>query len=381
MSSQPVETPAVEATPAAAPEVATPAEETPAPATEAPAAESATEDTTAPAAPAEPEVTPIQALYAAANEHGHPEIWGVTLADPDTDVPSQIVFQKYLNANDGSLAKAKEQLLKTLQWRADTKPLELIEQEYTREKFDGLGYVTTYYNDTAAAYKSDEPETKEVFTWNIYGNAKDKVATFGAIDEFIKWRVALMELALQDLSLATATKKITADYDPYKLLQVHDYKSISFLRQSSEVKGASKTTIEVFAQNYPELLKEKFFVNVPAIMGFVYAFMKVFVAAKTIKKFHPMSNGNNLAKELSSSKVVGLGEKLPSEYGGKGEKLSSAQSKQPKLTAAVEVPEETAAAEEASEDAAAEPAAAGEPEKDITSATEPAAPAKEEATA
>ncbi len=67
-----------------------------------------------------------------------------------------------------------------------------------------------------------------------------------------------MELALQELSIATATKPITADYDPYKIYQVHDYKDISFLRQSAPVKSASSETIRVFAQNYPELLKEKF---------------------------------------------------------------------------------------------------------------------------
>src|SRR6202012_4867917 len=110
------------------------------------------------------------------------------------------------------------------------------------------------------------------------------------------------------------------DYDPYKILQVHDYKSISFLRQSPTVKAASTETIKVFAQNYPELLKEKFFVNVPAFMVFIYTFMKLFVAAKTIKKFHPMSNGANLAKEMAtSSKVKGLGGLLPTEYGGRGE--------------------------------------------------------------
>lgn len=127
-----------------------------------------------------------------------------------------------------------------------------------------------------------------------------------------------MELALQDLGIDKATKPITAEYDPYKIYQVHDYKSISFLRSPPQVKSASSETIKVFAQNYPELLKEKFFVNVPAIMGFVYSFMKLFVAAKTIKKFHPMSNGGNLHLEFADSKVKGLGEKLPAEYGGKG---------------------------------------------------------------
>ena len=141
---------------------------------------------------------------------------------------------------------------------------------------------------------------------------------------FLEWRVALMEQALQDLSISTATKPITADYDPYKIFQVHDYKSVSFFRQNSEVKEASKETIKVFAQNYPELLKEKFFVNVPAIMGAIYAFMKLFVAAKTVKKFHPMSNGGALAQEFAESKVQGLGEMLPKEYGGKGDDLKSA---------------------------------------------------------
>ena len=127
-----------------------------------------------------------------------------------------------------------------------------------------------------------------------------------------------MELALRELSISSATIPITADEDSYKIFQVHDYKSVSFFRQSAEVKEASKETIKQFAMNYPELLKEKFFVNVPGIMGFVYGFMKLFVAAKTVRKFHPMSNGGALAGEFAESKVEGLGEMLPGEYGGRG---------------------------------------------------------------
>ena len=58
-------------------------------------------------------------------------------------------------------------------------------------------------------------------------------------------------------------------------------------------------------------------------MGFIYAFFKLIVAAKTAKKFHPMSNGANLAQEFGDSKVSQLGEKLPSEYGGKGADLKA----------------------------------------------------------
>ncbi|RYP11713.1 hypothetical protein DL767_011034 [Monosporascus sp. MG133] len=253
------------------------------------------EDSPAPK-PDEP-TTPLQELWAVAKAHSHPEIWGVTLEDPATHVPSQIVFQKYLNANDGDVVQARDQLTKTLDWRAKTKPLDLIKQSFSKAKFEGLGYVTSY---SSGQSKETEPEAKEVFTWNIYGGVKNIDETFGKLEEFINWRVALMELALQELSISTATKPISVDYDPYKIYQVHDYKGISFLRQSPQVKAA-----------------------IPALMGFMYAFMKLFVAAKTAKKFHPMSNGGGLAKEFSDSKVEKLGEKLPPEYGGKGADLKS----------------------------------------------------------
>ncbi|KAI1765070.1 CRAL/TRIO domain-containing protein [Hypoxylon sp. FL1150] len=274
--------------------------------------------------PDEP-TTPLQELWATARSHTHPEVWGVTLADPATHIPSQIVLQKYLNANDGDVVKARDQLTKTLDWRAKLQPLQLIKKSYNKAKFEGLGYVTKYADSEE---KADDPESREIFTWNIYGGVKSIDETFGNLEEFINWRVALMELAVQELALPAATRPITADSDPYKIYQVHDYKSISFLRQSPSVKAASTETIKVFATAYPELLKEKFFVNVPVIMGFMYGLMKLFVAAKTIKKFHPMSNGGALSKEFAESKVPGLGEKLPAEYGGKGADLKT-QGKEP----------------------------------------------------
>ncbi|KAG9786149.1 hypothetical protein KCU88_g2340, partial [Aureobasidium melanogenum] len=280
---------------------------------------------------ADKKATPIEELWALAKSHGHGEIWGVTLADPANHVPTQIILQKYLNANDGDVGKAKDQLRKTLDWRTKMQPLEWIKKKFNRNKFQGLGYVTVY-----GEADSVDPEAKEIITWNIYGSVKNMEETFGNLDEFIEWRVALMEEALQSLDISKATKPITADHDPYKIIQVHDYKSISFLRQSPVVKAASTKTIEVFAQNYPELLKEKFFVNVPAFMGFVYALMKLFVAPKTLKKFHPMSNGANLSKEFTHSKVKGLGELIPKEYGGKGADLNSV-GRQPPLEEEQEV--------------------------------------------
>ncbi|KAK7961608.1 uncharacterized protein PG986_002433 [Apiospora aurea] len=328
------------------------AEKTAAEASEAPAKAEGAETSAKAEEPAKAEASTAAAsaepakAEAETTSPSHPEIWGVTLQDPSHHVPNQIIFQKYLNANDGDLAKAKDQLTKTLAWRRETKPLETTKATWSKDKFDALGYVTTYRagadpsshkdDDASASAKeakgkgkegSDDPEAKEVFTWNVYGNVKDMDVTFSDRNEFLDWRVGLMELAMQELDIASATKPITADWDPYKIYQVHDYKSVSFLRQNAKVKAAVNETVKVFGQNYPELLKQKFFVNVPVIMGWIYAVVKVFVAERTAKKFHPMGNGANMSAEFADSKVPGLGQMLPKEYGGQGEPLA-AQGKQ-----------------------------------------------------
>lgn len=123
-----------------------------------------------------------------------------------------------------------------------------------------------------------------------------------------------MELSVKELDLASATEKIPENgIDPYRMVQVHDYLNVSFLRMDPTIKAASTETIKTFSMAYPELLKEKFFVNVPVLMGWVFAAMKLFLSPDTIKKFHPLSYGSSLAGELSS-----FGQELPTAYGGKG---------------------------------------------------------------
>ncbi|KFZ08281.1 hypothetical protein V502_09434, partial [Pseudogymnoascus sp. VKM F-4520 (FW-2644)] len=75
--------------------------------------------------------------------------------------------------------------------------------------------------------------------------------------------------------------------------------------------------IQTFAMAYPELVKEKFFVNVPLAMGWVFAALKLFLSAETIKKFHPLSYGGSLAGEIPE-----CGAQLPEVYGGKGVPLT-----------------------------------------------------------
>jgi hypothetical protein len=110
--------------------------------------------------------TPLKELFAhlpaIISSTNHSEIWGVKLTDPFTSIPTQIILQKYLNANDQDVNRAKDQLTKSLAWRAKMKPLELTKAKYSKEKFGRLGYVTVYDGD---AEESTEPEAKEIFTW------------------------------------------------------------------------------------------------------------------------------------------------------------------------------------------------------------------------
>lgn len=151
-----------------------------------------------------------------------------------------------------------------------------------------------------------------------------------------------MELAVKDLKLNEATTVMDYDgEDPYQMVQVHDYLNVSFLRMNPKVKAATKKTIEVFAMAYPELLSEKFFVNVPSIMGWMFTAMKVFLSKNTTRKFHPITNGVNLAREFPA-----LVDQFPAAYGGKGSELQkSARTVNLDQSEPAEVPKESAAKE------------------------------------
>ncbi|KAF3479490.1 CRAL/TRIO domain-containing protein [Arthroderma uncinatum] len=239
---------------------------------------------------------------------GHKEMWGVPLKD-STDIPTVNIMIKFLRANEGNVKAAEEQLTKALAWRKEMDPLSIVaDMKFSAKKYKNLGFITTYGVD----------EAKSVFTWNIYGAVKNIEETFGDLTEFIKWRVALMELAIRELDLDMARTAIPAiGEDSYQMFQVHDYQNVSFLRMSPTIRNASRETINVFSMAYPELLREKFFVNVPVVMGWVFSALKVFLSKNTIRKFHPITNGANLAREFGDAGV-----EFPKSYGGKSPELA-----------------------------------------------------------
>ncbi|PHH61154.1 hypothetical protein CDD81_722 [Ophiocordyceps australis] len=241
-------------------------------------------------------------------ETGHGEMWGVELGDAAA-APVQVVLQKFLRANGGDAAAAEKQFAAALAWRSKVQPLKLAERVFDAAKFGDLGFVTVHR-------EHEQGGRQVVVTWNIYGAVKDNKTTFGDVQEFINWRAALMELSIQKLNLNSITQPLASNNDkddPYRMVQVHDYRSVSFFRMDPLVKAASRETIQTFSTAYPELLSHKYFVNVPSIMGWVFGAMKLFLAPATLRKFHPMASGMALAGEMTS-----VAPSLPVEYGGKG---------------------------------------------------------------
>lgn len=203
------------------------------------------------------------------------------------------LLRKFLQGNNYDIEPAKNQLLKTLKWRKSFRPLDAAFKEVHSKELAKVGFVTSHDG--------------KVTTWNLYGAIKDRQLVFGDLKKFLRWRVSLME---QGISLLDFTKE-----DHSSMVQVHDYFNVSFLHLDSSTKAASKAAIDLFQSYYPEFLSAKYFVNVPTVMQWMFAFVKPFLSKETVAKFHVVSHGINLASDL--------GDWIPSKYGGKAKSWDS----------------------------------------------------------
>ncbi|KAK9474319.1 CRAL-TRIO domain-containing protein [Dipodascopsis tothii] len=258
------------------------------------------------------------------------ELYGHSLATKSAVRDSLLI--KFLVANKFDREAARQQLVDTLVWRKEFKPLEAAFDETHADKFDGLGYITSV-------------EGHGPVTWNIYGAAASKPAViFGNTDEFIRWRVGFMERGLQLLDFSDPEAKMS---------QVHDYLNVSFLRMDPNIKKASRAAIAIFQRYYPELLSWKFFVNTPLLMGWLYTAMTLLVSSETFKKFVILNYASYLGGRL--------GDSIPESYGGKGAPLAEQDLSQTVTKPVVPAYVPVAAPTETPEaPAAAEPAEAAE---------------------
>ncbi|KAK7207928.1 phosphatidylinositol transfer protein SFH5 [Myxozyma melibiosi] len=234
------------------------------------------------------------AIPAVVKEAEYSEIYAHNILATDSAAVDAIIL-KFLVANAYDVPAARAQILGTLKWRKEFKPLSAAFEEVHDAKFDGLGYIT----------EDKSKPNGDIVTWNLYGQAAGKPeVVFGDTEQFLRWRVGVMERGLQLLDFASERTKID---------QVHDYMNVSFLRMDPNAKKASKAAVAIFSSHYPELLGRKLFINVPLIMGWMFAAMKLLVSRETMAKFVVLSYGSQL--------VDYLGPGIPEVYGGKGQPL------------------------------------------------------------
>ena len=93
------------------------------------------------------------------------------------------------------------------------------------------------------------------------------------------------------------------------IVQVHDYADTSMFSMSAITRRASKSTIQIFADHYPELLATKFFVNVPRVLAWVFGAISNFLSKETVEKFVVLGDARELNKYIDT-------DQLPERYGG-----------------------------------------------------------------
>ena len=246
------------------------------------------------------------------------------------DIPKRNeILLKFLAADNYDLDLATKRLIATFNWRNEFQPLHAAFDEQFHQELNELGVITQFASGN---------DNLHVITWNLYGNLKSPKKIFqkfgeGADDgqreglaksssnsnsnssssgnnrgknlpgsQFLRWRIGLMEKALQLVDFT--------DSKNHKIAQIHDYNNVSMFRIDPGMKAATKEIIEIFGQNYPELLSTKYFINVPLIMGWVFTFFKTIgvISAETLKKFQVLNHGD-LKETLPKLE-------LPESYGG-----------------------------------------------------------------
>ncbi|ANB14159.1 Sfh5p [Sugiyamaella lignohabitans] len=231
---------------------------------------------------------------------GYSELYGYDLAqlnqatDGDNVIILETLLRKFLQANNYEITESTNQLVKSLKWRKKFNPLSAAFLEKHSPELEKLGIVTS------AVPKNSTDNL--VTTWNLYGAVENREAVFRNLDAFLRWRVGLMEQGVSLLNFSKAGES--------SMTQVHDYFDVSFFRLDSSTKAATKATIELLQDHYPESLQAKYFVNVPTIMSWVFAFVKPFLSKETTSKFHVLASGKDLAEDL--------GDWVPKTYGGVG---------------------------------------------------------------
>lgn len=251
-------------------------------------------------------IAAIPAILAKIDNKSYDEIFGYRInidTEEHVDVPIRNeILLKFLIANEYDVSITKQKLINSLNWRNKFQPLSAAYDETYEAELNDLGVLTKFENGN---------NNLKVVTWNLYGNLKSLKKLFEKFgdstskkpgSQFLRWRIGLMERSLAFIDFK----------DPlnHKTGQVHDYTNASLFRMDSGMKANTKEIVEIFGANYPELLSVKYFIGIPAIMSWVFGFIKSIglISKETLKKFQVFS-GTDMSSHFGKDNI-------PITYGG-----------------------------------------------------------------
>lgn len=181
-------------------------------------------------------------------------IWGVPLLPSKGNESTNVVLLKFLRAREFKVNEAFEMLKKTLQWRKEFKIDSILEEEEFEAEL------------ASAAYMSGVDREGHPICYNIFGVLEREgvyektVATEEKREQFLRWRVQLMEKGVQKL-----------DFKPdgiNSLLHVNDLKNSAGVSKK-EVRASVNKAVALLQDNYPEFVAK----NVSIFKSRLYSYI------------------------------------------------------------------------------------------------------------
>ncbi|KAJ2848920.1 Non-classical phosphatidylinositol transfer protein (PITP) [Coemansia brasiliensis] len=221
-------------------------------------------------------------------------LWGVELLPTETaerDLRIDVILSKFIRARNNDIKLAREMLVNTLKWRAEFGVEGILQEEFPHDVFGNVGYLYGHDNDGRPV------------TYNFYGGLDNK-KVFGDLDQFLRWRVQLHERGMQQLDFV----------DVADMVQVHDYEGVGLLSYDKFARAASKATVQLMSDNYPETLATKIFANVPGWGETIFNIIGRWLSEETKKKFVVVSKTT-----APSALAQRIGDDIPEKFRAKPE--------------------------------------------------------------
>ncbi|KAJ2827762.1 Non-classical phosphatidylinositol transfer protein (PITP) [Coemansia erecta] len=232
-------------------------------------------------------------------------LWGVDLLPttpaPERDLRVDVILAKFIKARNNDLKLARDMLANTLKWRAEFGADDILQEEFPEDVFGKVGFVYGHDMDGRPV------------TYNFYGGVDNK-QVFGDLDRFLRWRVQLHERGMRELDFV----------DIADMVQVHDYEGVGLLSYDKLARAASKATVQLMSDNYPETLATKIFANVPGWGETIFNIICRWLSEETKQKFVVVSKAS-----APAAMAQRIGDDIPEKFRANPELASDAARAEP----------------------------------------------------